>query len=124
MTTILAISGGGAIGAVLRYGLARWVQTATGLGFPVGTLSVNLLGSLAMGFASVWMLERSSLPPEARLFVLTGLLGGFTTFSAFSVETLALLEDRQLFQALLYVALSVTACVGAAWIGMAAGRQL
>lgn len=121
---IAAIAVGGAVGAVLRYLLARWVQMNAGIGFPVGTLAVNVLGSLIMGFASVWLLERSSLPPEVRLFVLTGVLGGFTTFSAFSVETLVLLEDRAVGQALLYVGLSIAACVGGAWIGLMAGRQL
>lgn len=121
---IAAIAAGGAIGAVLRYLLARWVQAGAGIGFPVGTLAVNILGSLVMGLASVWLLERSSLPPEARLFLLTGVLGGFTTFSAFSVETLGLIEAREVGQALLYVGLSVIACIGGAWLGLAAGRQL
>lgn len=123
MSQVLAIAAGGAIGAVLRYGLARWVQAAAGIAFPVGTLVVNVAGSLAMGFCAVWLLERSSLPPEARLFLLTGVLGGFTTFSAFSVETMTLVENRQVVLALGYAAISVLACVGAAWIGMTAGRQ-
>lgn len=121
---IAAIAAGGAIGAVLRYGLARWIQATAGIGFPLGTLAVNVVGSLAMGFTSIWLLERSSLPPEARLFVMTGLLGGFTTFSAFSMETLVLLEGRAVGQALLYVGLSVVACVGGAWVGLMAGRHL
>lgn len=124
MTNIGAIAAGGAIGAVLRYWMARWVQTGLGTGFPVGTLAVNVAGSLVMGFAAIWLLERSSLPPEARLFLLTGVLGGFTTFSAFSLETLTLVEERNLGQAIAYIGLSVFGCIGAAWIGMVAGRQL
>lgn len=124
MTNIAAIAAGGAIGAVLRYATARWVQAGLSTGFPAGTLAVNIAGSLLMGFASIWLLERSSLPPEARLFLLTGVLGGFTTFSAFSLETMMLVEERQLGQAAAYVGLSLVGCVGAAWIGMVAGRQL
>lgn len=124
MTNIAAIAAGGAIGAVLRYWMARWVQSGLGTGFPVGTLAVNVLGSLVMGFAAIWLLERSSLPPEARLFLLTGVLGGFTTFSAFSLETLTLVEERHLGQAIAYVGMSVVGCIGAAWVGMVAGRQL
>ena len=122
MTTIAAIAAGGAIGAVMRFGLARWVQGGLDTGFPAGTLAVNVLGSLVMGFASIWLLERSSLPPEARLFVLTGLLGGFTTFSAFSLETLVLMEEGEIGRAFLYVVASVSVCLGAAWLGMTAGR--
>lgn len=124
MKNLVAIAAGGALGAVCRYGMARWVQQITGLAFPAGTLTVNAIGSFVMGFATVWMLERSALGPGARLFLLTGVLGAFTTFSAFSVETLSLVEARLTGQAALYVAVSVVMCLAMAWLGMMLGRQV
>lgn len=124
MNNLVAIAAGGALGAVCRYGMARWVQQITGLAFPAGTLTVNAIGSFVMGFATVWMLERSALGPGARLFLLTGVLGAFTTFSAFSVETLSLVEARLTGQAALYVAVSVVMCLAMAWLGMMLGRQV
>lgn len=124
MNNVVAIAAGGALGAVCRYGVARWVQQFAGWSFPAGTLTVNAVGSFVMGFATIWMLERSALGPGARLFLLTGVLGAFTTFSAFSVETLTLLENRLTGQAVLYVAASVVLCLTMAWLGMMLGRQV
>ncbi len=120
----LAIAAGGALGALMRY----WVSTATyawlGRGFPWGTLAVNVLGSFLMGMLYILLLERFSSGPEMRAFLLIGFLGAFTTFSAFSMETLNLLEDAQIGKALLNAGGSVVVCIAAAWIGVAIGRQL
>ncbi|GAB4293954.1 MAG: fluoride efflux transporter CrcB [Thiohalomonadaceae bacterium] len=124
MTQILAIAGGGAVGALLRFWVAGWVYGLLGRGFPWGTLAVNVVGSLLMGFLYVVLVERMSAAPEWRALLLVGFLGAFTTFSTFSLETLNLIEDGQLLRAMMNVALSVVLCVAAAWGGMVLGRQL
>lgn len=124
MNQLLAIAAGGAIGAVLRYSVSGWVHAWLGRGFPYGTLLVNVLGSLLMGLLMVLLTERLSLGPEWRAAILVGLLGGFTTFSAFSMETLSLIELGNYIKALANVVLSIVLCLGAAWVGMMLGRQL
>lgn len=124
MNQLLAIACGGAIGALLRYWAANAVNTRMGTGFPFGTLTVNVLGSLVIGFLYIWLLDRMSSGPALRAFLMIGLLGAFTTFSTFSIETLNLLESGQLARALLNVLVSVTVCVAAAGLGVLTARQL
>ena len=124
MNQVLAIAGGGAIGAVLRYWVSTGVYTLTGRGFPYGTLVVNVLGSLLMGFLYIWLLERIPGGVAARAFLLIGLLGAFTTFSTFSIETLNLMEAGQFARALLNTLFSVVLCVGAAALGVMLARQI
>lgn len=124
MYQILAIAAGGATGAVLRFWVSNGVYAVLGRSFPYGTLAVNLLGSLAMGFLYVMMLERMASGAELRAFVLVGLLGAFTTFSTFSIETLNLMQDALYLRALLNVLVSVVACVGAAMLGVILARQI
>jgi CrcB protein len=121
---VLAIAAGGAVGALLRYWVSNGVHALTGREFPYGTLAVNLIGSLLMGLLYVVLLERMTLGPEARAALLIGLLGAFTTFSTFSIETLNLIEQAQLAKAGLNAVVSVAGCLAAAWIGLALGRQL
>lgn len=118
------IAAGGAVGALLRFWSSNWVYALLGRTFPYGTLVVNVVGSLAMGFCYVWLVERSTLGPEWRALVMVGFLGAFTTFSTFSIETINLLEGGALVKALINMVLSVVLCVAAAWLGLAAGRQL
>jgi CrcB protein len=124
MTHSLAIAAGGAVGALLRY----WVSVAShallGTGFPYGTLVVNALGSLGMGFLSVVLLERVGLGPEWRAALLVGLLGAFTTFSTFSLETFHLVENGARLRAVANVALNLALCLAAVWLGVIAGRKL
>lgn len=118
MSQILLVALGGALGSVARYGVgvaaARWF----GLAFPWGTLAVNVIGGLAMGVVAA----RVGPQDEAmRLLLGVGLLGGFTTFSAFSLETVRLMEQGPA-SAALYVAASLVLSVGACWLGLSLGR--
>ena len=124
MTQTLAIAAGGALGALLRYWASSAIHARLGGGFPYGTLTVNILGSLLMGFLYIWFLERLVTGPAVRAFLLIGLLGAFTTFSTFSLETLNLIEAGQAGRALANALLSVTLCVAAAGIGVLAARQI
>jgi CrcB protein len=124
VTRMLAIAAGGALGALLRYWASTAVHARLGTAFPYGTLLVNVAGSLLMGFLYIWLLERVAEGPALRAFLLVGLLGAFTTFSTFSLETLNLVETGQVARALANIVASVTLCIGAAGLGVLAARQL
>lgn len=124
MIRTLAIATGGALGALLRFWISNGVHLLLGRDFPWGTLSVNVLGSLAMGLLYVLLFERMDVSVETRALLLIGLLGAFTTFSTFSIETLNLIEAGEQLRALLNVAASVVLCLAAAWAGMLLGRQM
>lgn len=124
MTQLISIALGGAVGALLRFWSFNGVYTLLGRGFPYGTLAVNVIGSLLMGLLYVFFLERMTVSAELRGAILIGLLGSFTTFSTFSMETLNLIEQAEFVKALLNVLLSVVACLFAAWFGLVVGRQI
>lgn len=124
MRQLLAIAAGGGVGALLRYWVSTGAHVLLGRGFPYGTLTVNVLGSLMMGFLYVWLLDRIVTGPVVRAFLLIGLLGGFTTFSTFSIESLNLIEAGHILKALVNVLLSVTVCITAAGLGVLIARQL
>lgn len=115
----LAVFVGGGLGALLRWGVGKWTLHWFGMGFPVGTLAVNIAGSLAIGLA-VGALD--GVGPTARLFFVTGLLGGFTTFSAFSLDALTLWQRGEALTAAAYVAASVLLSLAAAAGGFALSR--
>ncbi len=121
--TLLVVAAGGAIGAVSRYLATGWVQDLTGDFFPWGTFVVNVAGSLALGFALVW-LQSAVSSADVRQFVTIGFLGSFTTFSTFSYEAVAMLRDREWWQAGGYVAGSVALSLLAVVIGMAMASAL
>lgn len=121
----LLVGAGGFVGAALRFGVSGGVQRLAGFSsFPYGTLAVNVLGCLAIGLLSGLAESRQVLTPEARLLILIGLLGSFTTFSTFGYETLTLLRDGVLLRAAANVALQVGLGLGAAWAGLALSRVL
>jgi len=124
MNNLLLIASGGALGAVSRYLVSNGVHNMLGRDFPYGTLSVNVLGSLLMGFIYILLLERMDPGAHWRPLLLIGFLGAFTTFSTFSIETLNLVEAGELFRAMLNILLSVTTCLIACWAGVLLGRQL
>lgn len=122
LQTGLLIGCGGAIGAVLRHFSGVAAAVLFGAGFPIGTLFVNVSGSLAMGCLAAMLLERTA-DPRISAFLLTGLLGGFTTFSAFSLETVGLIRDARLVAAFSYVAASVVLSVAMFMVGNWLGRS-
>lgn len=114
----------GTLGCWARYGMTNLVQTIYGRDFPYATLSINVGGSFLMGFLFVETLERLTVSPELRTGILTGFIGGYTTFSTFEMEVLLLVEQGAAFKAILYLALSVVLGFGAAFGGAFIARNL
>ena len=114
---ILLIGLGGGVGAILRYGLATAVQSAAGGAFPLGTLLVNVLGCFGIGVLEGLAEARAFGSPEARALLVVGLLGGFTTFSAFANETVSAAQGGAPWVAGANVVLSVVLCLAAVWLG-------
>jgi CrcB protein len=115
---------GAGIGGALRHGINVFMPRLAGAGFPYHTLTINVTGSLIMGLVAEYFAFRGQLPQSWRLFLATGLLGGYTTFSAFSLETILLCERGQLLMAALYVVASVVLSVGALFTGLVLVRSL
>ena len=121
---IIAVGAGAALGGVARLLVATWFTQRFGTAFPWGTLVINVSGSLLIGIVLELSQSRVGLPPTARLFLATGILGGYTTFSTFSFETLSLWADGFTFLGFAYAAGSVVLGVGAAFLGVAAVRAV
>ena len=124
MTALLIFFGAG-LGGLTRYGVANGIYSLVGRQFPYGTLFVNASGSFLMGLLFTVILDRfDGLGPQLRALLLIGFLGGYTTFSSFSLETLNLIESGAWFGALINILLSVTLCIALTWLGVLGARQL
>jgi len=121
---VLLVALGGAIGTAIRHAVTVGAAAWLGTGFPYGTLLVNLAGSFAIGFVQQVAADSGLVPDDLRLFVTTGLMGGLTTYSAFSYETARMLEASAWTAAVLNVALTTTLCLVLCILGIAAGRAL
>lgn len=114
----------GMAGVLARYAVATFIGAHWASPFPLGTFGINILGSFLIGVVYVLAVEKTALSPELRLGLMVGFLGGFTTFSSYSLETLRLLEDAQYLPAILYLTLSPICGVVAAFGGAFAVRKL
>lgn len=124
MNSFLAVAAGGAIGAAGRYGVGLWATRVLGHGFPWGTLIANILGCLAMGVLIRYLATHLPASNEVKLFLTTGLLGGFTTFSTFSLDFATLLERGDNVAAFSYLMASVVISLIAVFVGLQLGRIL
>jgi fluoride exporter len=124
IATLIVFLGAG-IGGALRHGVNLACARGCGLAFPWGTLTVNVVGSFAMGLIAAWLAFKAEAPwsPHARLFLTTGILGGFTTFSAFSLDAILLWERGATLPAFAYVAGSVVLSIGGLLLGLALVRS-
>lgn len=124
MPMVVYVAAGGAIGAAARYGVMALVGSVWGHGFPTGTLVVNILGSFALGA----LIDASALAwspsPEIRAMLVIGVLGAFTTFSAFSLDAVTLLTRGEMAAGMLYIATSIVLSIGGLWGGMAVTRYI
>ena len=122
----LAVAAGSAIGGVLRFWMTAWVSAALPHALPLGTIAVNIIGSCAMGVVGALFSNSPTAlgGPVGHHFVMAGVLGGFTTFSAFSLQTLVLLQQGQWGWAAANVALSLALCLGAVWFGWALAARI
>jgi len=122
--TWLSIAVFGGFGCLSRYLVSGWVYALVGRGLPYGTMFVNILGSFLLGLLMEGSLRSTLMSPEVRMGITTGFMGGFTTFSTFSYETVRLLEEGSYMQAGANVLLNVTVCLVFAGLGIYLARQL
>lgn len=121
MQRFLIVCGGGALGSGARYLVALWIGSRA---FPYATLAVNLAGSFAIALVLELSIRIAGFPPNLRLALATGFLGGFTTYSSFNYESTALLQGGQALRGLLYVGVTLLGCCGTGLLGLALARRL
>jgi CrcB protein len=125
MVGIILVGVGSFVGGILRYGLSTWVhRVLDNPWFPYGTLAVNTLGCLIIGFIAGLVETRVALTSEVRLFLLVGILGGFTTFSSFALETFSLARDTQNIAALMNIGAQVMVGLLCVWVGSALAHTI
>jgi CrcB protein len=124
MARFLLVCLGGALGTGARYLLTGWIPKALGPSFPYGTLTVNVVGSFLMALVMTVALSTSAIPPSVRLFLTIGFMGGFTTYSSFSYETLTLIQQRAWLSVILDVGLTVGIGLLASVLGLIVAKAL
>ncbi|MCV9965491.1 fluoride efflux transporter CrcB [Pararhizobium sp. BT-229] len=124
MTHILLVAAGGALGSVFRYLVGIWTLRSFGPAFPWGTLMVNVTGSFLIGVLAEAIARKFGASPEMRIFLITGILGGYTTFSAFSLDAITLIERGEPVTAAIYVGSSVLLSAIAVFAGLALMRAI
>ncbi|MCZ7482501.1 fluoride efflux transporter CrcB [Rhizobium rhizogenes] len=124
MVNIALVAAGGAIGSVFRYLVGVWSVRLAGVNFPWGTLAVNVVGSFLIGLLVELVARRLNASMEMRLFFVTGVLGGFTTFSSFSLDAVTLFERGALGLSAVYILASLVVSIAAVFAGLALGRSL
>ena len=124
LKTLAFIAVGGAFGAMMRFLSQATVYELVGKTFPLGTLFVNVTGSFLMGLLSIFLVEKFNLSADWHLAILVGVLGSFTTFSTFSIETLVLFEQGDLLKAFTNITISIVLCIGAVWAGAFFAKQI
>ena len=124
MTRILLIALAGALGTLSRYGIGVWAGRALGTGFPYGTFIVNVLGCFLISFIYQLALTSTTLSQTMQVTLMTGFVGGLTTYSAFNHQTTLLLHEREWMTAFLNVALTLLVCFGAGLLGFAVARRI
>ncbi|HSA60273.1 MAG TPA: fluoride efflux transporter CrcB [bacterium] len=124
MTRFLYICLGGALGTGVRYLVSGWTLRAMGPSFPFGTLGVNVLGSFLIGAIMHIAMSTSLLSPTARIFLTTGVMGGFTTYSSFNYETVQYFQDGEIFRAFLNILVMVVSCLAAGFAGLFLAKRL
>lgn len=125
MIKLIIVGSGGFLGSVTRYLLSGWVyDSVTFAGFPYGTIVVNTVGCFLIGLLSGLAETRNVFGPEVRLFLFIGFLGGFTTFSTFGHETMALFRDAENIKAFANIIFHITICLTAVWLGNAISRAI
>ncbi|MBB3319137.1 CrcB protein [Rhizobium sp. BK181] len=124
MVQALLVAGGGAIGSLLRYYIGQWALRLAGPAFPWGTLTVNVVGCFVIGVFAEMIVRRFDASPELRLLLITGFLGGFTTFSAFSLDAISLFERGAAVSGAVYIVASVGLSMAAVIAGLALMRAI
>jgi fluoride exporter len=124
MRILLLIFIGGGLGSLMRYLISRWITGAVVSAFPYGTFIVNIIGCFLIGFIMFYTERFGSQSIQWRLFLVTGLCGGFTTFSSFSFENVQLINDHRIFVFLLYTICSVTLGIFATYFGIVVARNV
>jgi CrcB protein len=124
MTHLLLVGAGGAIGSILRYLVGLWTVHRFGAGFPWGTLGVNITGSFLIGVLAEVIMRKFGASPEMRVFLITGVPGGYTTFSAFSLDAITLFERGDVMLSVIYVVASVALSLLAVFSGLALMRAI
>ena len=124
MQQLISIGIGGAVGAILRYLVSGGVHAFMGKDFPYGTLSVNVIGSFIVGILFVIFTSNETIPEILKISVLVGMLGAFTTFSTFSLDTFKLIENAAFYKAGLNITINVVASLAATWFGIVFSRAV